>query len=95
MIQAITTLRVKEGVAAEFIKLAEPLVKVGQSNPGNLFFHLAQSDVDDAELIFLENWKNQEAIDVHKSTNEFLEICPKLATMCERDMECVTYHTDL
>lgn len=95
MIQTITTLRVKDGMAEKFLKTAEPLVKKGQANPGNLFFHLSQSVDDERELIFLENWKDQKAIDEHKSTDEFNTICPKLIEMCARDMEGKTYTTDL
>lgn len=95
MIQAITTLRVKDGMVEEFLKTAEPLVRKGQENPGNLFFHLSKSIDDKCELIFLENWKDQEAINVHKNTEEFNTICPELIEMCERDMECKTYTTDL
>ena len=95
MIQVITTLRVQKGCADKFLQLAEPLVKVGQKNKGNLFFHLSQSEDDPMEMVFLENWKDQASSDAHKATDEFNTICPKLLDLCDGEMHGTVYHTDL
>lgn len=60
----------REEVLASLVKCA----KASREEEGNVYYDLAENVKDPNELVVLEEWKSQEAIDFHNSTPHFKEL---------------------
>lgn len=79
MIKVIAKNVLKEGYVQDFIDLAVPLIKESQKEPGCIFYDLYQDISEPNVLTFIEEWKDEEAIRVHKASVHYTDIIPKLA----------------
>ena len=75
-----------------FIPLAKPLVAASQAEQGNIFYNLHQSQENPEELVFIEAWKDQAAIDSHNASPHFTQTLPKLAELCSSKMTIEKYN---
>ncbi len=77
MIGVIATLNIKEGKGAEFEALAKQLVeKVNANEEGVVYYDLYKQD--DTTYVFLERYKNQAALDVHRKTDYYKAVGAQL-----------------
>ena len=83
MIKIVARMLVKEGMVEQFKKTAEELVKKSQAEEGCIFYSLNVSVNNPRLLAFVENWKDQDAINIHNNTEHFKTILPQLTAMCE------------
>ena len=63
--------------------LAQELAEASQKEAGCVFYHSVQSETDPREHVFMECWKDQEAIDIHNATEHFTTIVPRLGELSE------------
>lgn len=77
MIGVIATLKIKEGKGAEFEAVANQLVeKVNANEEGVVYYDLYKQD--DTTYVFLEKYKDQVALDVHRKTDYYKSIGAQL-----------------
>lgn len=91
MIKIIAKTTVSPENLESFISLAKPLVAASQTEAGNIFYNLHQSQSHPEELVFLEAWKDQEAIDRHNASPHFTTFLPRLASLCAAEMTIEKY----
>jgi len=83
MIIITATGRVKPGHKAEFLQMAKPLVAASQAETGNISYELCESLSDPDEIMFMETWKDQAAIEFHGQTEHYTTILPKLGALLD------------
>ena len=83
MLKIVAKMLVKAENVDEFKALAKDLVTKSRAESGNVFYSLNQSVANPGELVFIECWKDQAAIDAHNATEHFRTTLPKLAALCE------------
>ena len=77
MIGVIATLKIKEGKSTDFEAVANQLVeKVNANEEGVVYYDLYKQD--DTTYIFLERYKDQAALDIHRQTDYFKAIGAQL-----------------
>ena len=86
MIKIIAKNYVKPECVQVFIDTAKELIEKSCAEEGNIFYTLNVSKNDPNTLVFIENWKDQAAIDFHNKTEHFTSIAPKLDEMCNREV---------
>jgi len=73
MIGLIATIHVKEGKGAEFEALANQLIeKVIANEEGAIYYDLFRQD--ETTYVFLEKYKDEAALDVHRKTDYYKSI---------------------
>ena len=87
MIKIVAKMKVRADKQEEFLSTATELITKSRAEEGNISYGLHRSLSNPETLSFIENWKDQAAIDIHNETEHFTTICPKLADMCEGDMD--------
>ena len=77
---------VKMPVCAEnqekFRSVAAELIEKSRQEAGNISYCLGTTKKDPEALIFLECWKDREAIAFHNETEHFKRILPQLLALC-------------
>lgn len=91
MIKIIAKTSVPKENLNAFISLAKPLVAASQTEEGNIFYHLHQSQENPEDVVFIEGWKDQAAIDSHNISAHFTQTLPKLAELCSKEMTIEKY----
>ena len=82
MIKIVAKNYVKPECVQAFKDTAKELIDKSRAEEGNIFYTLNVSKNDPNTLVFIENWKDQAAIDFHNKTDHFTSIVPKLHEMC-------------
>lgn len=82
MIKIVAKMLVQEGKVEEFKAVAAELVEKSQMEEGNVYYSLNVSVDNPNLLVFLECWKDQEAIDIHNATEHFTRIVPQMGALC-------------
>lgn len=82
---------VKENSIDEFISCANELVSESRKEKGCISYELCQDLKDKNKFVFVEKWKDQDAIDAHNNSNHFNDIVPNLAQLQECDSEVNLY----
>ena len=83
MIHILASFEVKNDKLSDFIKLCNELIKESRSEEGCVSYHLQQNTEKENHLVFVEEWKSNEAIEKHNSSEHFTRIVPLLVEMCE------------
>lgn len=91
MIKIIAKTTVPVGDQEAFIALARPLVAASQAEAGNVFYNLHRSQTRPEEFVFLEAWRDQEAIELHNASTHFTTVLPQLASLCSTEMTIDLY----
>lgn len=85
MLKIVAKFIVKEDKVEEFKKHAEILAAETRKEEGCISYQLLQN-VDNSEMLFfVEEWKDQEAIDKHNNSKHFTELLPKLTANLKED----------
>ncbi len=83
MFKIVARLTVKADKIDEFKKTAEELVRKSSAEEGNIFYTLNQDTQDEQKFSFIECWKDDEAMNVHKTSEHFTKIFPILSAMAD------------
>lgn len=62
---------VSEENREEFLNIAKELVAETRKEPGNISYQLIQDREKKDTYVFLEQWPDQEALDIHMATEHF------------------------
>ncbi|MCD7970098.1 MAG: antibiotic biosynthesis monooxygenase [Alistipes sp.] len=72
MIKIITAYKfIKPEKVDEFVEFVKPIVEKSRAEEGCISYTLYQDPTDPTKFMFYEEWKGQEAIDFHFSTDHF------------------------
>ena len=83
MIHILASFEVKNDKLSDFIKLCNELIKESHAEEGCVSYHLQQNTEKENHLVFVEEWKSNEAIEKHNASGHFTRIVPLLVEMCE------------
>ena len=83
MIHILASFEVKNDKLSDFIKLCNELIEESRKEEGCVSYHLQQNTERENYLVFVEEWKSDEAIEKHNSSEHFTRIVPLLVEMCE------------
>ena len=87
MIKIVAKNYVKPECVQAFKDTAKELIEKSRAEEGNIFYTLNVSVNDPSTLVFIENWKDQAAIEFHNKSEHFTGIVPKLGQLCAREGE--------
>ncbi|OCP22958.1 MULTISPECIES: putative quinol monooxygenase [unclassified Ensifer] len=65
MVYIIAYLTAHPGKAAEVVSLAGPLIEATRREAGCISYDLYQKPAEPDALVFVETWKDKEAVDAH------------------------------
>ena len=83
MIHILAGFKVKNDKLSDFIKLCNELIEESRKEEGCVSYHLQQNTEKENHLVFVEEWKSNEAIEKHNASGHFTRIVPLLVEMCE------------
>ena len=90
MIKIIAKNPVSSENKAKFIETAKELIEKSRKESGCISYNLFES-VDGKYLTFIEEWKNEKAIEDHNNSDHFKSIVPKLGELTSGEMDVVLY----
>ncbi len=74
-----------------YLEVARELVAESRKEPGCISYALYQDMNNPNILTFIEEWRDQAAIEFHNSTPHYAVLCPKLAEYRTGPMEFSRY----
>jgi len=77
----IAKLSVKPERAKDFIEAAKDIIAKSNTEEGCLFYQLFQDPYDSSKFVFVEEYKNQAAVDAHFAAEYFNSFGPKISEM--------------
>lgn len=76
---------VKEDCLEKVLSLIPELIKESKKEPGNLGYNIYQSASDSHTLILFEAYKDQESLDIHRSSEHFKSlVLQKIVPLLEK-----------
>jgi len=81
MIKIVAKNTVKEDKKEELLSLVKELVDKSRAEEGNISYDLCEDINDSNVLTFIEEWKDQDAIDKHNATEHFTRLVPKIGEL--------------
>lgn len=81
MILIVAKSKIKEDKIEEYKNLAKDILKGSRAEEGNISYILYQSIENPTEFTFVEEWKDQEAIDLHNKEDHFLKFAKETADL--------------
>jgi quinol monooxygenase YgiN len=81
VIYVVATLTVKPETRAEFIAAATACIKETRKEPGNIAYDLHESVTDPSKMVFVEQWKDAEALVPHRAA-EHMKAFGRVAVKC-------------
>ena len=90
MIKIVAKNTVKKENKADFINTAKELIEKSRSEEGCISYTLNEN-LDGKYLTFIEEWKDEKAIEIHNNSEHFKSIVPKLSQFKEGDMDVILY----
>jgi len=77
----IAKLSVKPDRAKDFIEAAKDIIAKSNTEAGCLYYQLFQDPFDNSKFVFVEEYKNQAAVDAHFAADYFNAFGPKIGDM--------------
>ena len=90
MIKIVAKNYIKKDKKDDFLKLAKDLIIESRKENGCIAYDIYES-IDGKCLTFIEEWKDEEAINSHNNSNHFKAIVPKLGELLDGGMDVVLY----
>ena len=90
MIKIIAKNPVSSENKVKFIETDKELIEKSRKESGCISYNLFES-VDGKYLTFIEEWKNEKAIEEHNNSDHFKSIVPKLGELTSGEMDVVLY----
>lgn len=72
---------VKPQCLEEFLKVAAELVEASRKDAGNISYHLAKEVGESAIYVFVEQWKDDDALDLHIAQPHFTQAVGKFGSL--------------
>ena len=91
MIAIIAKQIIKKEALDQYQTLVTELVEKSRQEEGNVSYCNVQDREDERIRIFLEVWKDQEAIDIHGATEHFTRIIPQLGELFDGEEDVRLY----
>ena len=82
---------IKEGQIDEVKKIYEELVTLTRKENGCISYRLFQDITNPRLLALIEEWKSDEALDLHLQTEHFKRLVPKLNELTEKKYDPEKY----
>lgn len=83
MIIIVAKTKFKEDALDTVLPLLEEIIAKSRAEEGCITYDLHQDIEDPNVLTFIEEWKDQKAVDLHNSSEHFTRIVPKLGSFAE------------
>ena len=83
MIHILASFQVRNDKLSDFTKLCNKLIEESRKEEGCVSYHLQQNTEKENQFVFVEEWKSNEAIENHNSSEHFTKIVPLLIEICE------------
>jgi quinol monooxygenase YgiN len=77
----IAKLSIKPEKIAEFTAAAKEIIELSNKEAGCNFYQLYQDPYDNTKFVFVEEYKNQAAVDSHFATEHFKAFGPKIGDL--------------
>ena len=77
----VAKLSVKPEKAKDFIEAAREMIEKSNKESGCSFYQLYQDPYDNSKFVFVEEYKNQAAVDAHFATDYFKAFGPKIGDL--------------
>jgi quinol monooxygenase YgiN len=74
-----------------YIRLAKELIEKSREEAGCISYSLFEDMNDESVFTFIEEWKDQEAIDIHNNSEHFKRIFPLLDNLSTGSFEVNLY----
>jgi quinol monooxygenase YgiN len=81
MIKIVAKSVLKDGQKEAYLKLVKELIEKSRQEAGCISYSLFQDINDDSVVTFIEEWKDQEAINLHNNSEHFKRIVPLLGDL--------------
>ena len=82
----VARVKVKDGKAEDFLKIALPLVDATHGEDGNLFYEVYRSPRDSNIFLFYEEYANDSAFDVHANSEHFKKFAAAVPEIIAEEM---------
>ena len=83
MLLIIARCTVKSDCRDAYIRIAEQMAAVSSAEDGCVSFRLLHHHLDPNSFVFVEQWRDQAAVDAHNQSVHFLELVPQMREMRE------------
>lgn len=90
MIKIVAKNPVKQENKAKFIETVKELIEKSRAEEGCISYNLYES-LDGKYLTFIEEWKDEKAIETHNNSDHFKSIVPKIRELTDGEMDTVLY----
>jgi quinol monooxygenase YgiN len=77
----VAKLSVKPDKSLDFIEAAREMIEKSNTESGCSFYQLYQDPYDNSKFVFVEEYKNQVAVDAHFAADYFVAFGPKIGDM--------------
>lgn len=91
MIRVIATFHLRAENQQNAIELAKELVETTRAEDGCAMYDLLQPVDDASQMLILEAWKSQKALDRHSASEHFTRLVPMLAGLCVQPPSVIEY----
>ncbi len=78
MIQILADNYIKQEHTNDFLAVANQLIEASRQEEGNISYNLIQDINDPEHFVFIEQWKDQDAIDTHNASTHFTTLVPQM-----------------
>jgi quinol monooxygenase YgiN len=82
----VARVKVQEGKAEDFLKIALPLVEAANQEEGNLYYELYRSPRNPNTFIFYEEYVDDSAFTVHANSEHFKKFAAALPEVIDGDL---------
>ena len=90
MIKIVAKNPIKQEYKSKFIETAKELIEKSRAEEGCISYNLYES-LDGKYLTFIEEWKDEKAIENHNNSSHFKSIVPKLGEFLDGEMDVILY----
>lgn len=90
MIKIVAKNYIKNDKKDIFLKLAKELIIESRKEDGCIAYDIYEG-IDVRSLTFIEEWRDEKAIESHNNSNHFKTIVPKLAEFVDGEMDVSLY----
>lgn len=83
MIKIVAQFFIKENEIENVLELCKPLVEETRKEAGCIKYEACQNNNDKNHLVILEEWENQEYLDMHSNSDHFKKYVPQIVALSE------------
>lgn len=88
MIKIVAVSTLKPGVLQDYLQAAAELIEKSNQEEGCISYQIYQDKNDETKVAMFEEWKDEEAIELHNNSEHFTRICPPAFQVLRRRQRC-------